>query len=223
MQSSPMIKLLGSNAWLRSLPEEACKELLSASILKKVQAGHVLFRKGDSSADLYGVLSGRIKIGATTFSGEELVINTKIPGEWFGELSILDGKERTHGAVTLETSELAIIPKAAIVRLRQTNRDINDALVGLLCRHCRQAFSAIDGFLILTPEQRLASRLVKLIKGREPPIALKLNQQELSDLVGVSRQSMNKILKKWEQEEYINRGYNLIEVLSVEQIQALIE
>ena len=222
----PLItNLLDNNSWLLSLPEEARSELLSVASFRRVGAGHVLFRQGDSCADLYGLLSGRIKIGAITYSGNELVINTKLPGDWFGEIAILDGKERTHGAEAVELSELVIIPKAAITQLNTKNRAIHDALIALICRHCRQAFSAIDDFLILTPEQRLASRLVNLnlIENKAQPIKLKLNQHELSCLIGVSRQSISKILKKWEQNKFISRGYNSIEVLSIDKIQALID
>jgi len=70
-KQSPMIKLLEQNPWLLSLPEIARHDLLSVATFKQVAAGYVLFRKGDSCADLYGLLSGRIKIGATTYSGPQ--------------------------------------------------------------------------------------------------------------------------------------------------------
>ncbi len=217
------LSALKSDPWLLSLPAEARDELIAVTIIKRYKRGEVLIRKDEDTADLFGLLSGRVRISAATFSGSELVFTSVLPGDWFGEISILDGRPRTHDALAAKDSTLAIVPRAAISQLCKQNQLVHRALVQLLCDHCRLAFSAIDDFLLLTPEQRLVGQLLRLADYKTTQPIVRINQQELSSLVGVSRQSVSKVLKKWEQSKFISLGYNSIELISVEQLSNIIE
>ncbi|MEM7360418.1 MAG: Crp/Fnr family transcriptional regulator [Pseudomonadota bacterium] len=222
MSASMPHKLIDNN-WLNSLPESARKELIGSSRVKQFESGQVVLHKGDPPGSLFGVISGRVRVCAATFSGEELVFTSVLPGEWFGEISLLDGEPRTHDSYAVEDSELAVIPNHAISKLIKTEPAVYTALVRLLCSHCRQAFAAIDDFLLFTPAQRLAKTLLGLANNAESNSLVKLSQAELGGLIGVSRQTANKILSDWETRGLIKRRYGAIEIRSGEALSTLLD
>jgi CRP/FNR family cyclic AMP-dependent transcriptional regulator len=103
-------------------------------------------------------------------------------------------------------TKIAILPKQAVMQACQKYPDVYQALVTLLCKHSRQAFDAINDFLLFTPAQRMAKIILKRlnVSGNKE---LKLKQEELGAMVGISRQSANKILKAWEIKGWIKRNY----------------
>lgn len=213
--------VLDNDPWLLTLPEIERTSILSEIRIKRFSSGQILIRKGDDGGNLFRLLSGRVKAGATSYSGGEITFAILQPGEWFGEISLLDGRERTHDSTIIEDAELAIVPKDAINRLCRQYPQIYQAVVQLVCNHCRQAYAAIDAFLLFTPEQRLASRLLQLNQATNSSALIKIKQQELSGLVGVSRQSINKILKKWEALGWISLAYNSVKINASEELSEL--
>lgn len=204
-----------NDTWLQDLPPHIHNDL-QKSIKTKTYPAHQMVQIKNSPADgLYGVISGEVRISATTSSGEEIVFTRITKGQWFGEIALLDGGVKTHDGYTTEESELAIIPKYDILSLCEKYPEIHRALVMLLCQHCRQAFKAIDDFLLFTPEQRMAKLLLTRFDYRNH---ININQKELGALTGISRQSTNKILKLWENKGWIKRGYKQ---LSIDQPQEL--
>ena len=90
----------------------------------------------------------------------------------------------------------------------------------LLCEHCRQAFAAVDDFLLLSPEQRLGKHIITELDSLESNRVM-ISQQELGALIGISRQSTNKILKSWENKGWIKRVYRGIEVVEYKSLRSL--
>lgn len=212
---NPLIqKRMLENPWLLQLPTEARQELIAVAQIKQYKAGQRIHSKGQPGDGLIGVLEGQVRASATTFNGDELVFTSINSDEWFGEICILDNDMRTHDAHTLKDSVLAILPTKSVLAISKQHSAVYQALVQLLCQHCRQAFSAIDDFLLYSPEQRLAKRLVAYASKRSSIYTVHLNQQDLGKLVGISRQSTNKILKSWEQQGWVKRDYGGLQVLS---------
>ena len=212
--------ILASNEWLGSLPETAREELIKAAKVQRYHAGQRVQGKGEAADGLYGLLSGEVRVRASTYGGHEIVFTRLFPGNWFGEIAILDGGLRTHDAHATVESQLAILPKRPLLALCDQFPAVYRALVSLLCTHCRMAFSAVDDFLVYSPEQRLANRL--LLAAEVPRKRISMSQEELGALIGVSRQSINKILRKWEQRGWILRGYRALEVMDVDSLRRLV-
>ena len=214
------LKSLSSNTWMSGLPPEALNELLIAARFRNYSANQCLQTKGELAGVLYGVLSGEVRISATTSFGEEIVFTRIHPGKWFGEIAILDGGVRTHDAFTTIQSEIAILPKESIIKICEKHPQAYSALVMLLCQHCRQAFAAVDDFLLLSPEQRLGKHIITELDSLESNRVM-ISQQELGALIGISRQSTNKILKSWENKGWIKRVYRGIEIIEYNSLRSL--
>ena len=115
---------LSNNTWIKGLPSETLSELLKEVRFKSYKANQCLHRKGELAFGLYGVISGEIRISATTSSGEEIVFTRINAGKWFGEIAILDEGVRTHDAFTTLQSEIAIIPKESITKICKKHPDV---------------------------------------------------------------------------------------------------
>jgi CRP/FNR family cyclic AMP-dependent transcriptional regulator len=204
---------LSENPWLAALPTNVRDELLGAVRTRRFGANHRVHSKADIADGLYGVVNGEVRISAITFSGEEIVFTRIDPGHWFGEIALLDGGDRTHDAHTTVESTIAILPKDSVIQICRDFPQVYEALVKLLCTHCRQAFAVIDDFLLYSPDQRLAKRILSRLAS-QPNNRLNISQQELGALIGVSRQTTNKILKTWEAKGWIKRIYRGLEIIA---------
>ncbi len=178
----------------------------------------VLFRKGDPGANMMVVLHGQVKVCTHSEEGKELVLNLFSPGEVFGEIALLDGADRTLDAVTLDDCELLVLERRDFIPFLRSHPDACLRLMEVLCQKLRQTSKLLEEALFLEGPSRLAKRLVHLAETRGRPVAdgilidLHLSQQELGNLVGMSRESMNKLLRQWREEGLvrIQDGYYVI-------------
>lgn len=207
------------NDWLRSLPEQTQAKLLKAIKYKHYQSEQLIHRKGDAAEGLYCVINGAVKVYSITQQGHEFVFTHLQPGHWFGEVAILDGGTRTHDAAAVADTTLALIPMSIIGQLCNDDPSLYQSLVSILCAHCRMAFNAVDNMLVHTNEQRLASILLQTAQ-QQATQQLQLSQENLGKQVGISRQSINKILQKWQRRGWINLLYRKVCIVDVNAIQA---
>jgi CRP-like cAMP-binding protein len=199
------IERLINNPWLAELSPESRQSLLKIVRFRHYVEHQQVHNELSVADGLYGVVSGQVRVSATTQSGEELVFAQIFPGGWFGEIALLDGGQRTHDAHATMDTEIAILPKQAVIQIYEKHPDVYRALVKLLCEHCRQAFEAINDFLLLTPAQRMAKTILTRLEvssGNYLPV----KQQELGAMIGISRQSTSKILKAWESQGLIQKS-----------------
>ncbi|TDF34989.1 Crp/Fnr family transcriptional regulator [Alteromonadaceae bacterium M269] len=210
---------LDDNEWLNTLTKPVKAELIRAAKIKHFISNQRIHSKGDMPDGLYCVISGEIRVCATTLSGGEFIFTKIQPGSWFGEIAILDNGPRTHDGYSVNDSTIAVIPKSTIQMLCDQDNNVYRALVSMLCSHCRQAFKAIDEMLIHSNEQRLANLLISRLSTTSTS-KLTINQEELGAQIGLSRQSINKLLKKWKQLGWIKLHYGGIEVTNMNALTA---
>lgn len=214
------IEKLRQNAWLAGLSDNARDILLRAAKMRHYAASQRVLTKHAGPEGLYGVVSGEVRMSAATVNGGEVVFTRLRPGDWFGEIALLDGGDRTHDGHAAVDTNIAILPKQTVLQLCDQYPEVYKALVALLCLHCRQAFSAIDEFLLYTPTQQMARRVLHLVDIHAQNV-LPLSQSELGAMVGISRQSANKILKNWEASGIIQRQYGGIKILNISKLEAM--
>lgn len=210
--TSPL-NLLKTSQWLNQLPTKAAHELIKLGKVRRLQKNQQVQAKGDTTSTLFCVLIGEVRVSASTYNGGEIILTRMLPGQWFGEIALLDGGPRTHDVFTMCDTQLIALPGKQVMELCQREPQVYQALVKLLCEHCRKAFGAMDELLAYTPEQRLAMRLLQRLSETNNS-QIKINQQEMGALVGISRQSTNKILKTWQEKGWIERIYGGISIVN---------
>jgi CRP-like cAMP-binding protein len=187
----------------------------------------VLFRKGDPGTNMMVVLRGRVKVCTHSEDGKELVLNLFSPGDVFGEIALLDGADRTADAVTLDDCELLVLERRDFLPFLRSHPDACLKLMAVLCQKLRQTSELLEEALFLEGPSRLAKRLVHLAEAFGSRVRdgvridLQLSQQQLGNMVGMSRESMNKHLRQWREEDLIRIQDGHYVITDLEALQAV--
>jgi len=220
-------RLLANVSIFSSLDERALDALVRATSTRRLDAGEVLFRKGDQGRQLYGVLSGRLKVSAAGGDGKEIVFNVCDPGEVIGEIALLDSNPRSATIVALEPSELLVLDRRDFLPFLERHPRVAIELAELLAARLRRLSEVAEDSVLLALRARLAKKLVGLAAryGQRTPdgieIDLPLSQQEIGDMVGTSRESINKQLRAWTVEGLIASARGRITLRDPAALEAL--
>jgi len=207
--------VLAENSLLRGLAPSDRKSLAERAQLSRFEADGVIFQHGDPGDGMAAVVRGRVKIRCHSIDGKELVLNIVKPGEVFGEIALLDGEPRTADAVAMESCELLILRRADFLPFLETHPHVAQTLIAVLCQRLRHTSSHLEDALFLEVPARLARALLHLAQGLGIPakagvcIDLRLSQQQLGAIVGITRESVNKWLGEWQKAGWISvrQGY----------------
>ncbi len=207
--------LLAKHFLLQHLEAAELEELLALAHVRRCAHGEVLFQKGDPGDSLMAVISGRIKISALSEGGKEVVLNMLGPGELFGEIALIDGRERSADASAMQPSELLVIQGRDFKPFLERRPDLSTRLLVVLCQRIRWVSDLYENAVFLDLPARLSKLLLRLAETEGTAVAdglqigIKLSQQELGNLMGTTRESINKQMGAWREEGVISvdKGY----------------
>jgi CRP/FNR family transcriptional regulator, cyclic AMP receptor protein len=203
-------------------------ELLKRALTKRVAAGEVVFHKDDPGDGLYGVLAGSILIVVESLEGKELILNMHGPGEFFGEVALLDGEGRSAAAVAREASQLFFLGRAEFLAFLRQRPDAMIRIIAFLCARLRRATNLVEDSTFLNVPSRLAKLLIALLDGNRPRDAtdaaatLRISQDELARMLGVSREFVSKQLAIWREAGIVELGRNRLIVRDERALEQLI-
>ncbi|GEP54208.1 Crp/Fnr family transcriptional regulator [Reyranella soli] len=204
-----------------ALAEDQARELLRRAPVKRFQAGEIVFRRGDPGDGLYGVLTGSILIVAESAKGSDLIINKHGSGEVFGELAMLDGKGRSAAAVAHETSELIHVRRDKFLPVLRQQPDAMIHIISFISNRLRRITDVFEDAALLDVPTRLAKQIVMLSEATgapDSPVTLRITQNDLARMLGVSREFVGKQLVAWRAAGIVELGRQR---LTVRDIRAL--
>lgn len=213
--------ILRRNELLSQLAPDEMDEFLGLARSQSFAANQVIFQKQDPGDCLYAIVHGRVGITTESPGGKAIFLNMMRPGEVLGEIALLDGKERTANAVALEDSELLRIDRSAFMPFLERHPSLAIRLMGVLCRRLRWTSDIIEDTIFLDIPHRLAKRLVTLAEqygkatAEATRIDVKLSQESLGQMLGATRESINKGLKLLEHKGMIVSRGGFITVLDM--------
>ncbi|MDN3545534.1 Crp/Fnr family transcriptional regulator [Kinneretia asaccharophila] len=219
--------LMRGHPWFAACAPQLQEQLLRAGRRVSLGAGQALFERGDRPEGLCCVLSGALQVGAAQADGRPSLLAWLEPGQWFGEISLLDGRPRTHDAVAEGASQVWLVPHTGLQAWLDQHPACWRDLAVLACTKLRLSFEVLEDIARLPLPQRLAKRLLLLDQGygqRAPggtPRPLRLPQEQLALMLGVSRQSVSKALQALAAQGLLALGYGEIELLDRAALQAL--
>jgi CRP/FNR family cyclic AMP-dependent transcriptional regulator len=185
--------------------------LASKASLRDASKGDVFFRKGDAGDVMFAIVSGMVRICATSDEGKEIVLGILSEGDLFGEISLLDGLQRAADAVAMTNCSVLVLTRQDFLEHLSADKNFALGLMRSLARRLRATDSQVEDAAFLSIPGRIAKRLLHLARdygGKTSAgtrIQFKLSQQELANLVGVSRESVNRIIVGWDEEGLLGR------------------
>lgn len=196
--------LLAATPMFKGVPGGQLEVLARQAKTLKLAPRELLFTKGDPGDSMYLVIAGRIRIGVVSTEGREVTYALIGPGQIFGEIAVLDGGPRTADATAAEPSELLVVERRDILAFIRANIDYGLRLIEMLCTRMRHANELLEDTVFLTLPGRVAKQLLNLSDSIGEPlldgsVTVRMSQQAVADYMGISRESVNKILIKWEQ------------------------
>ena len=222
-------ELLGNVSIFSPLSESELDLLLAATTTKKLRPKETLFRKGDPGNQLYGILSGSLKITTTGTDGKDVMFGLMGPGEVLGEIALLDSEERSATVVAVEATELLTLHRRDLIPFLERHPRATIGLAGVLAARVRKLSERAEDRQTMPLPGRIAKRLLALGEqyGKRPivggPVEVRLPQQDLADLVGTTRESVNKQLRAWEEEGIVELGRGRVVLKKPASLEAVTE
>ena len=205
------IALLRGHYLFGGIEQPVLERLARYGLKVRQRKGDMLFRKGDAGDALYGIFAGKVAIATRGTSGKEFLLSLLEPGDFFGEIAFLDGLPRTADAYALEDCVLLKLDRRDMLPLLDQAPALLKRFVELLCERIRYTSDLIEESAFLQLRGRLAKRFVSFAigYGHDEPrgirIELKLSQSKIGQMMGVSREAINKELRDWEDHGWIAR------------------
>jgi CRP-like cAMP-binding protein len=204
-------------------------QVLARARVVTYKAREDIFRKGSAGLGLLAVLKGTVRISSVGPDGDQVVLNQIGEGDVFGEIALLDGKERTADATAMTNCELLQIDRRDFLPFLRANPDIALRLLALLCDRLRRTTEQVEDMIFLDAEARLAKKLLSLGEARprrklpSERMSVTISQRELGIMIGLSRESINKQLSAWQSEGVIKVENGAIVVLDEAALRAYVE
>lgn len=213
-------RLLSGSTLFCDLNEQELEELATHAQWRSLPARKHVVLQGSQSQEMYAVLRGRLKVIRESEDGREAILSILEPGEVFGELAMLDGAPRTATVETLEPCELLVLHRADVIGFLENHPKVMHQLILMLCQRLRNADELVQDTLFLPLPQRLGKALKSLATehGSDGKIDLKFTQQEIGNLVGASRESVNKQLNAWQELGWLSMEDGRIQLLAEDKL-----
>lgn len=216
------------NFLLGKLSPAEIDSLLTYSRVEHYPAGEEIFAKGSPGNSMMIVLRGKVRISSISVAGREIVLNIIRTGQIVGEIATLDGGERSGDAVAMTDCELLVLNRRDFMPFLENRADICLMLIKILCQRLRQTSEQVEDLQFRHLEGRIAKALLHLSERSGQPgvggrvLELHMSQSELGNVVGSSRESVNKQLQAWHKAGLIDLAKGSIVILDQAAIERLI-
>jgi CRP/FNR family transcriptional regulator len=215
---------LGSSPLFAALDAEAQGVLRNRMDEVRLARGETLFNEGEPGDRLYVVTQGKIKLGRTAVDGRENLLAVLGPGEMFGELSLFDPGARTATATAITASSLLGLGHDDLQPLLTQRPEVAARLLAALARRLRRTNEAMADLVFSDVPGRVAKALLDLAQrfGVESEDGLRvthdLTQEELAQLVGASRETVNKALADFASRGFLRLEGRAVVILDIERL-----
>lgn len=208
------------------LDPEALDQLCRYAKHTTLKRGTTIVSKGDPGNSLIVVVSGTIKISVSSPDGRSAILNLIGPGEIFGEVAVLDGLARTADATANSNCEIYVIDRRDFIPFVRSQPALAMKFIELLCTRLRWTSDQVEEVILQNLPGRLASALLRLTEKHKLAPAgrtIAITQQEISEMVGMTRESINKQLRAWAARNWVRLEHGAIVVLDVASLRELVE
>ncbi len=195
-----------------NLPENSLKELEKLSVFRKYPKNTVLFMEGDDSSHLYIIKKGKVSASVQGDDGREVILNYMGEGDYFGELSLIDGQTRSATVQTVTPCEFIAVSRSSFQDLLKTNPDFAWVVTLAVTQRVRELTESVRDLALLDVYGRVSHALTKLADENGRIESPKVTHQDIANMVGSSREMVSRIMKQLIIGDYIDQGTNYIQI-----------
>jgi CRP/FNR family transcriptional regulator, cyclic AMP receptor protein len=224
-ESLSPVELLRSVPLFSDLEEGELERFSQVAVARSFPAGTRVFHEGDHSDACYIVRGGSFRVTREHSDGRAITLATLGPGDIFGELAMLDGEVRSASVEALADGELLALPAGEVRSLLARHSEITVKLIAALVRRLRTANERISRQSFQTVPSRVAGVLSQLVAEASPrggeggEVTIRMNQTDLAQLAGTSRESVSRFLADLERSGIVQPGRGRVTVLAPEKLR----
>ncbi|MGI8633209.1 MAG: Crp/Fnr family transcriptional regulator [Solirubrobacterales bacterium] len=216
-EGAEITALLGRIPLFAELSADQLARIARVAVPRSHESGMRIFQEGDEGTSCYIVREGRCRVTRQHPDGRVITLATFGPGEFFGELSMIDGEVRSASVEALEPTELLALPASEMRAVLRDNVEITLQMVIALTRRIREANERISRQSFQTVPSRVAGVLARLTadetNGSPEQVTVRMTQADLAQLAGTSRESVSRFLAILERDGVIAVGRGRVTVL----------
>lgn len=218
---------LHSISLFEELTEPELDKVAALARVRSYPARTAVVSQGEPARELFVIVRGRLKVVASGSEGRDTVLGIMAEREVFGEVALLDGGVRSATVTTVGPCELLVIEREQFFDLLRDSPSISVKLMVVLAKRLRRLSQRSEDVAFLDVPSRIARCLLDLAHrfgeqragSNELRITLKLSQQELGELVGATRESVNKHLADWARQNLVSLDEGRVVILDVENLR----
>ena len=196
-----------------SFPEDQLGMIATMVTRRSAARANTIMAAGDATDSLYIVLSGRLKVMMSDSDGKEVILSILGPGEFFGEMGLIDDEPRSASVVTLEPCELLSIAKRDFRKCLAENFEMSMAVMRGLVRRRREADRKIGSLALLDVYGRVSRLLLDMAEtvNGEKIVTKRLPKQDIAKMIGASREMVSRVMKDLQKGRFIEvRGTSIV-------------
>lgn len=208
--------LLADHFLFSELEGPLLEKVLHSANTRVYGKGETVFTRGEDGERLFAILRGRAKVSVFSEEGREVVLAVMKPGDFFGEIAFLDGSVRTADATAVEELEVISVGRRDFFPILESHPTIYMKIIRVLCERLRLTNETIEDSIFLTVPARVAKTLIKLSQsygeemGDRMRLNIKMSQQEMANLIGTSREVVNRHLRALQSDGVISMDHGHI-------------
>src|SRR5579884_262408 len=200
MRSNSGFKALEKCTLFSALDEKGRREIAAYAQPRKFAAGDPICRLDDDGDSMMAIVVGTVRIWLPTIRGKEIILADLRAGELFGEIALLDGKPRSANATALTNCELLVLERRDVLPFLERNPSACMKLMEILCGRIRRADERMSDIAFFDLPVRLAKALLHYTAASGDAMKLALSQSELAEMVGGTRENVNRCLRGWQRQ-----------------------
>jgi CRP/FNR family transcriptional regulator, cyclic AMP receptor protein len=196
------------------LSDEELQLIAGRTAIREFRKNETILQEDATNNFMYGIVSGRVKVSRMSEDGKETIIALHPAGEFFGEVSLIDGKTSPARVIAEKNSKIMILSRENFYSLIYENRKFLDALLQVLCAELRESWDRINILSFNNAAERIRMFLSSLIpkygetEGTEITLKVKLTHQDLGNMTGISRETVTRVIDKLQKDRELSIDEN---------------
>jgi CRP/FNR family cyclic AMP-dependent transcriptional regulator len=208
MINTKCTELIKNISLFSDLQESECQKLADVLKEREVRREDVILTQNDPGDVMFIIVKGKVKIVLLSPGGKEIILTTLKSGDFFGEMSLVDGEPRSASAIAVEDSSLFLLRRDSFIKVIMNNPEMALKIMKEMSKRIRRADEKIEDLALLDVYGRVARTLLNMAKeGIKTPqgmvIEKRPTQQEMANMIGTSRETVSRILSELGRRGYI--------------------